>query len=111
MDVYSDYKIMKHILRIQYIVRWENIIRYKLLEVDSALSNNDSRMPSLSGGRSIPKDHKKILNLFKQCVNNRGKDFSKKIKATLNSKGVIDNEGKLNTKFAKTIISSGATGD
>ena len=73
--------------------------------------NNSVAVKTLQPGKKMPKDHAKILNLFKQCVNNRGKDFSKKIRATLKSKGVIDEEGKLNTNFAKTIVSSGSTGD
>ena len=67
--------------------------------------------PSIPIKKELPKDHQKILNLFKQCVNNRGKDFSKKIKSVLQKKGVIDREGKLNTNFANNIISSGSTGD
>lgn len=59
----------------------------------------------------MPKDHQKILELFRQCVNNRGKDFSKKIRNVLQKKGVMDKEGKLNDTFSKTIISSGTTGD
>lgn len=67
--------------------------------------------PRIAPRKSIPKDHLKILALFKQCVNNRGKDFSKKIKAILSKKGIVDSDGKLNTNFAKTIVTSGSTGD
>ena len=73
-----------------------NIIRYNLKESDSLSSN---------------KEHLKILNLFKQCVNDRHKDFSKKIKAILEKKNVLTPEGKLNENFTKTIVASGSTGD